>query len=229
MVTCSLDGLVIGLGTPSQNLSGILSASIGNLTNLQSVLLQSNNITTHIPSKIGRLQKLDTLDLSNNNFNSQIPNTITLKESSIPGPVIQQSKWSSTKVACQDLQPGLHLSTNSWVWFPSLVKKQKKKRLTVVGFKKFQRNIFSSRKYLVGKGGFGNVYKGCLRDGIVVAVKRLKDGNAIGGEIQFQTEVEMIRLAVHMNLLQLFGFCMMASERLLVYLYMVMSWSKFHA
>ncbi|XP_062099129.1 protein NSP-INTERACTING KINASE 2-like [Humulus lupulus] len=80
-------------------------------------------------------------------------------------------------------------------------------------------NNFTS-KYLVGKGGFGNVYKGCLRDGIVVAVKRLKDGNAIGGEIQFQTEVEMISLAVHMNLLQLYGFCMTASERLLVYLYM---------
>ncbi|XP_062075120.1 probable serine/threonine-protein kinase PBL23 [Humulus lupulus] len=89
-------------------------------------------------------------------------------------------------------------------------------------------NNFSS-KYLVGKGGFGNVYKGCLRDGAVVVVKRLKDGNAIGGEIQFQTEVEMIRLAVHMNLLQLFGFCMTASASLLVYLSMVMPWSKFHA
>ncbi|CAL0318635.1 unnamed protein product [Lupinus luteus] len=39
--------------------------------------------------------------------------------------------------------------------------------------------------------------KGYLSDGSVIAVKRLKDGNAIGGEIQFQTEVEMISLAVH--------------------------------
>ena len=80
-------------------------------------------------------------------------------------------------------------------------------------------NNFSS-KYLVGKGGFGNVYRGCLRDGTVVAAKRLKDGNAIGGEIQFQTKVEMISLAVHMNLLHLYRFCMTASERLLVYPYM---------
>lgn len=73
---------------------------------------------------------------------------------------------------------------------------------------------------MIGKGGFGNVYKGYLSDGTVIAVKRLKDGNAIGGEIQFQTEVEMISLAVHRNLLRLYGFCMTASERLLVYPYM---------
>lgn len=77
-----------------------------------------------------------------------------------------------------------------------------------------------SNKNIIGKGGFGNVYKGYLRDGTVVAVKRLKDGNASGGEIQFQTEVEMISLAVHRNLLRLYGFCMTASERLLVYPYM---------
>ncbi|BBG94398.1 NSP-interacting kinase 2 [Prunus dulcis] len=77
-----------------------------------------------------------------------------------------------------------------------------------------------SSKNLVGKGGFGNVYKGCLRDGTVIAVKRLKDANAIGGEIQFQTELEMISLAVHRNLLRLYGFCMTAKERLLVYPYM---------
>ncbi|KAG5023138.1 hypothetical protein JHK82_019038 [Glycine max] len=40
-------------------------------------------------------------------------------------------------------------------------------------------NNFSS-KNLIGKGGFGNVYKGYLQDGTVIAVKRLKDGNAIG-------------------------------------------------
>ncbi|XP_078159596.1 LRR receptor kinase SERL2-like isoform X2 [Carex rostrata] len=77
-----------------------------------------------------------------------------------------------------------------------------------------------SGKHILGKGGFGNVYRGQLPDGTLVAVKRLKDGNAAGGEIQFQTEVEMISLAVHRNLLKLYGFCMTATERLLVYPYM---------
>ncbi|OWM75848.1 hypothetical protein CDL15_Pgr009492 [Punica granatum] len=77
-----------------------------------------------------------------------------------------------------------------------------------------------SSKNLIGKGGSGNVYKGYLQDGTAVAVKRLRDGDAIGGEIQFQTEVEMISLAVHRNLLRLYGFCMTATERILVYPYM---------
>ena len=77
-----------------------------------------------------------------------------------------------------------------------------------------------SSKNLVGKGGFGNVYKGRLHDGTIVAVKRLKDVNNGGGEIQFQTEVEMISLAVHRNLLRLYGLCTTSMERLLVYPYM---------
>lgn len=80
-------------------------------------------------------------------------------------------------------------------------------------------NNFSS-KNILGKGGFGNVYKGILQDGTLVAVKRLKDGSALGGEIQFQTEVEMISLAVHRNLLRLYGFSITPTERLLVYPYM---------
>ncbi|TVU33209.1 hypothetical protein EJB05_24999, partial [Eragrostis curvula] len=74
-------------------------------------------------------------------------------------------------------------------------------------------------KKILGQGGFGIVYKGCLRNGTLVAVKRLKDPD-VTGEVQFQTEVELIGLAVHRNLLRLYGFCMTSKERLLVYPYM---------
>lgn len=77
-----------------------------------------------------------------------------------------------------------------------------------------------SSKNILGRGGFGIVYKGCLNDRTLVAVKRLKDYNAVGGEIHFQTEVEMISLALHRNLLRLSGFCSTENERLLVYPYM---------
>ncbi|KAJ4950676.1 hypothetical protein NE237_027508 [Protea cynaroides] len=78
---------------------------------------------------------------------------------------------------------------------------------------------FSNRNIL-GRGGFGKVYKGRLADGSLVAVKRLKEERTPGGELQFQTEVEMISMAVHRNLLRLRGFCMTPTERLLVYPYM---------
>ncbi|XP_047319665.1 BRASSINOSTEROID INSENSITIVE 1-associated receptor kinase 1-like [Impatiens glandulifera] len=77
-----------------------------------------------------------------------------------------------------------------------------------------------SPKHILGRGGFGKVYKGRLADGTLVAVKRLKEERNQGGELQFQTEVEMISLAVHRNLLRLRGFCMTPTERVLVYPYM---------
>ena len=78
-----------------------------------------------------------------------------------------------------------------------------------------------SNKNILGRGGFGKVYKGRLADGSLVAVKRLKEERTQGGELQFQTEVEMISMAVHRNILRLRGFCMTPTERLLVYPFMV--------
>lgn len=77
-----------------------------------------------------------------------------------------------------------------------------------------------SSKHILGAGGFGNVYRGKLGDGTMVAVKRLKDVNGASGNSQFRTELEMISLAVHRNLLRLIGYCVSSSERLLVYPYM---------
>nr|GMD18172.1 protein NSP-INTERACTING KINASE 3-like [Ipomoea batatas] len=76
MVTCSPDGYVSALGLPSQSLSGTLSPGIGNLTNLQSVLLQNNAISGPIPASIGKLGKLHTLDLSNNKFSGDMPSSL---------------------------------------------------------------------------------------------------------------------------------------------------------
>ncbi|KAH0454477.1 hypothetical protein IEQ34_016401 [Dendrobium chrysotoxum] len=76
-----------------------------------------------------------------------------------------------------------------------------------------------SSKNILGQGGFGVVYKGVLRNGTLVTVKRLKDPN-FTREVQFQTEVEMIGLALHRNVLCLYGFCMTSNDRLLIYPYM---------
>ncbi|KAK8588653.1 hypothetical protein V6N12_023077 [Hibiscus sabdariffa] len=315
MVTCSAESLVIGLGIPSQNLSGSLSPSIGNLTNLRIVLLQNNNITGSIPSELGKLSNIQTLDLSDNSFTGEIPTSLgylrtlqymRLNNNSLSGacplslanmtqlafldlsynnlrepvprfaaktfsivgnPLIcptgaepechgmtlmpMSMNLNSTQAAQPSGRPRSHkiaIAFGSSIGCVSLmflilgillwwrrrqneqiffdVKDRHHEEVSLGNLRRFQFRELQiathnfSNKNILGKGGFGNVYKGVLQDGTIVAVKRLKDGNAAGGEIQFQTEVEMISLAVHRNLLRLYGFCITSTEKLLVYPYM---------
>uniref|UniRef100_A0A0D6QRH3 non-specific serine/threonine protein kinase n=1 Tax=Araucaria cunninghamii TaxID=56994 RepID=A0A0D6QRH3_ARACU len=63
-----------------------------------------------------------------------------------------------------------------------------------------------SRENIIGSGGFGNVYKGVLSDGSVVAVKRFKNCSPAGDE-GFVHEVQVISSIRHRNLVALRGFC----------------------
>ncbi|KAG6676314.1 hypothetical protein I3842_15G145500 [Carya illinoinensis] len=310
MITCSPENLVIGLGAPSQSLSGTLSGAIANLTNLRQVLLQNNNISGKIPPELGMLPKLQTLDLSNNRLSSVVPESLgqlntlqylRLNNNSLSGPFpvslakISQLTFldlsynnlsglvpkfparsfnivgnplicgSSSSESCAGsvtlVPPSFSLKSSSGkhksrklaialgVTFSSIFliclalglwcrKRQKKQTILHMNdnqeeglmrlgnlrkftFKELQSatDNFSS-KNILGAGGFGNVYKGKLGDGIMVAVKRLKDVTGTTGESQFRTELEMISLAVHRNLLRLTGYCATPNERLLVYPYM---------
>ncbi|KAL3339281.1 hypothetical protein AABB24_028088 [Solanum stoloniferum] len=312
MVTCSNDGYVSSLGLPSQSLSGTLSRGIGNLTKLESILLQNNAIYGPIPDVVGNLEMLQTLDLSNNKFDGEIPasfgdlnnlNYLRLNNNSLTGTIPQSlsnigglalvdisfnnlsgplPKISARafKVIGNPLICGQSSGNNCSAVYPeplsfppdSLDQRAGSKThhvavafgasfgaaflvlvvIALVLWWRYRHNqqiffdvneqydpevclghlkryVFKelrtatdhfSSKNILGSGGFGVVYKGCLNNGTVVAVKRLKDYNAVGGEIQFQTEVELISLAVHRNLLRLWGFCSTESERLLVYPYM---------
>ncbi|XP_059446080.1 protein NSP-INTERACTING KINASE 3 [Corylus avellana] len=314
MVTCSADGYVSALGLPSQSLSGTLSPGIGNLSNLQSVLLQNNAISGPIPATVGKLEKLLTLDLSNNTFSGEIPsslgqlknlNYLRLNNNSLTGSCpeslstiegltlvdlsfnnlsgsLPKISARTFKIIGNPLICGAKPDNNCSAVFPEplsfppdAIKGQsdsvRKSQHVAMAFGasfgavfviillvglvvwwryRHNQQIFFdvndqydpdvclghlkryafkelraatdhfNSKNILGRGGFGIVYKGCLNDGTAVAVKRLKDFNAAAGEIQFQTEVEMISLAVHRNLLRLFGFCTTENERLLVYPYM---------
>ncbi|CAL0316322.1 unnamed protein product [Lupinus luteus] len=70
----------------------------------------------------------------------------------------------------------------------------------------------------IGKGGYGQVYKGILRDGEEIAVKRLSKKSGQGGE-EFKNEVLLIAKLQHRNLVRLRGFCQEQYEKILIYEY----------
>ncbi|KAK8953276.1 putative LRR receptor-like serine/threonine-protein kinase [Platanthera guangdongensis] len=321
LVTCSSENRVIGLGAPSQSLSGTLSPVIGNLTNLQQILLQSNNISGEIPVSLGLLSKLQTMDLSNNRFSGIIPDSLgsltslrylrlnnnslsgafpvslskvprlsflDLSYNNLSGPVPPFPARSFNVVGnpliCGGVTAADCYGTMTPASIPFLLEldhrlPRSQKLAVMVGsgvggaaalllllvsvalFIRRRRRIMRrfllghsemepeavaeaaaavgmgnlrrfrlrelqvatdnfSLNNILGKGGFGNVYRGRLPDGTVVAVKRLRDGGGASGEAQFRTEVEMIGHSVHRNLLRLIGYCASAGERLLVYPFM---------
>ncbi|KDP35094.1 hypothetical protein JCGZ_11003 [Jatropha curcas] len=79
-------------------------------------------------------------------------------------------------------------------------------------------NNFSSENKL-GEGGFGPVYKGKLRGGQEIAVKRLSATSTQGHE-EFKNEVSLTARLQHVNLVRLVGFCTEQEEKLLIYEYM---------
>ncbi|KAL1538813.1 non-specific serine/threonine protein kinase [Salvia divinorum] len=78
-----------------------------------------------------------------------------------------------------------------------------------------------SEGLLIGRGGFGKVYKGLIDSGqSTVAVKRLKS-NSKQGAHEFLTEIETLSQLRHVNLVSLIGYCNEKREMILVYDYMV--------
>ncbi|MED6169047.1 hypothetical protein PIB30_017615 [Stylosanthes scabra] len=78
-------------------------------------------------------------------------------------------------------------------------------------------NNFSTEN-LIGKGGFGNVYKGILSDGRHIAAKRLSKISK-QGIMEFRNEVLLIAKFQHRNLVTFIGFCLKDQEKILIYEY----------
>ncbi|XP_071725624.1 probable serine/threonine-protein kinase PBL28 [Rutidosis leptorrhynchoides] len=83
---------------------------------------------------------------------------------------------------------------------------------------KLATNNFSDNN-LLGKGGFGNVYKGLIchsKGQEFVAFKRL-DSRYGQGNSEFWREIMMLSRYTHKNLISLLGYCDEADEKILVY------------
>ncbi|GAB4851869.1 Receptor-like kinase tmk4 [Ancistrocladus abbreviatus] len=78
-----------------------------------------------------------------------------------------------------------------------------------------------SEENILGRGGFGVVYRGELHDGTMIAVKRM-EALAMGskGMSEFQAEIAVLTKVRHRHLVALLGYCINGNQRLLVYEYM---------
>ncbi|XP_031116721.1 putative leucine-rich repeat receptor-like protein kinase At2g19210 [Ipomoea triloba] len=92
--------------------------------------------------------------------------------------------------------------------------KSKNRSFTYLEILKITRNF----ERVLGKGGFGTVYHGCLGD-IQVAVKILSQ-SSIQGYREFQTEAELLTRVHHRYLTSLVGYCDKDEHKALVYEYM---------
>ncbi|XP_031477540.1 cysteine-rich receptor-like protein kinase 2 isoform X2 [Nymphaea colorata] len=72
----------------------------------------------------------------------------------------------------------------------------------------------------LGEGGFGEVYKGILKNGKVVAVKKLAIEKSQKAKDSFEGEVKLISNVHHRNLVRLLGCCSKGPDMMLVYEYM---------
>ncbi|KAL6215453.1 hypothetical protein ACLB2K_014883 [Fragaria x ananassa] len=89
----------------------------------------------------------------------------------------------------------------------------------VCGFRRFTyaelKKATKGFKVEIGRGGGGVVYKGILSDQRVAAIKQLNECNQ--GEAEFLAEVSLLGKLYHMNLIEMWGYCVEDKHRLLVY------------
>ncbi|GMQ11376.1 hypothetical protein CsSME_00054034 [Camellia sinensis var. sinensis] len=79
--------------------------------------------------------------------------------------------------------------------------------------------VTNSFQYKLGKGGYGDVYKGKLLDGCLVAIKLLNEIKDSNGQ-EFINEVTSISRTFHVNIVSLVGYCFEGCKKALIYEYM---------
>ncbi|KAJ0987387.1 hypothetical protein J5N97_005743 [Dioscorea zingiberensis] len=230
----------------NNSLSDQIPMSLTNISSLQVLDLSNNNLSGEVPTT-GSFSRFTPVSFNNNvllcgpNTQTSCPNAPPLSpppQFAPPAPSSQGNSVSSIGTIAGGVAAGAALLFAApaimFAWWRYRrqedyfydVPAEEDPEVHLGQLKRFSLQELQvatdtfSKKNILGRGGFGNVYKGRLADGTLVAVKRLKEERTPGGELQFQTEIEIISMAVHRNLLRLCGFCMTPTERLLVYPYM---------
>ncbi|KDO36417.1 hypothetical protein CISIN_1g038098mg, partial [Citrus sinensis] len=230
-------------------LQGSIPDSIGDLINLKSLNLSNNNLSGTIPISLEKLLDLKDINVSFNKLEGEIPNKGPFRNFSTESfegnellcgmpnlqvpPCRTRIHHTSRK---NDLLIGivLPLSTIFMMAVILFILRYRKRgkplpndanmprisnqrRFTYLEI--FQATNGFSENNLIGRGGFGSVYKARIQDGMEVAVKvfDLQYGRAFKS---FDIECDMIKRIRHRNIIKIISSCSSDDFKALVLEYM---------
>ncbi|KAL9680153.1 hypothetical protein QQ045_018031 [Rhodiola kirilowii] len=243
--TCSFNGFdeprIIALNLSFSNLVGRISVNISGLEMLQSLDLSNNNLTGVIPDFLSTMTFLKVLNLTGNNLTGPVPAALIKKSQagiltisvdgglclsdSCNGTTTNNKKSSVLIPVVASVAGVLVLLTLGLAIF--YIYKRNKSKANVreklePGNHRFTYsqvlNMTNNFERVIGKGGFGTVYHGCL-DTVQVAVKMLSPSSSQGYK-EFQAEAKLLLRVHHRNLTSLIGYCDEGDKMGLIYEYM---------
>ncbi|CAL9227342.1 unnamed protein product [Arabidopsis halleri] len=240
-----LEGIIMSITFISLNMSGTISPRFADLTSLQVIDLSHNGLTGTIPPELTKLN-LRTLDLSYNRLHGTLPqfrnivpniegnSDIETNRVLVPSPTRNKNKLVVLALLI-GIVVGLVAAVGGAFVVYLLKKRKQLNRLpepnetvivesesSVIPLQLLRDATEDfDEKNIIGKGGFGSVYRGKLQNGnFEIAVKRMEKLIGGKGKEQFESEVSVLSKVHHRNLVVLHGYCIEGNERLLVYRYM---------
>ncbi|KAJ6431036.1 hypothetical protein OIU84_018522 [Salix udensis] len=218
----------------NNKLSGQLPKYLGSLPNLQELYIQNNSFTGEVPSalltgkviinyehnpglhkeagkkmhsksilgiSIGILAAVLVVLIGSLLFLRNLQRKTSHKKTAVQGSSLRVSAKPSTAYS---VSRGWHMMDEGVSYYIPLSDLEE------------ATNKFSKK---IGRGSFGTVYYGQMKDGKEVAVKIMGDSTTNMTQ-QFVTEVALLSRIHHRNLVPLIGYCEEEHQRILVYEYM---------
>ncbi|GMP92943.1 hypothetical protein CsSME_00042979 [Camellia sinensis var. sinensis] len=237
------NGNITAINFSNLHLTGTISPNFSSITSLQILILANNNLAGSIPNDLTTLPNLIQVNVSNNQLSGTISSfksdvivdadgNPNVKKDSVP-PLETYRSGSRYSIGvyvlwvigcvCVCLFVGIMIYYLYW---------RKKKHSGDFHVIEAEHMVISihvirnatnnfGQENILGRGGFGTVYKGRLYDGTMIAVKRMESGVVSeSGWDQFKTEIVVLSKVRHRHLVSLIGYCLDRNERLLVYEYM---------
>ncbi|EXC25124.1 putative LRR receptor-like serine/threonine-protein kinase [Morus notabilis] len=231
------------LDLQNNSLEGTVPDNLGELENLHLLNLENNKLQGALPTSLNR----DTLEIRTSgnlclSFSTMTCNDVSSNPSiETPQVTIFTKKRHSASSGLDHLAIILGVTGGALLAFFCIIilillymRKKRRSQVTYTGRATADiRNwnpekVFTYKeikaatnnfKEVIGRGSFGSVYFGKLRDGKLVAVKVRFDKTQLGAD-SFVNEVCLLSQIRHQNLVSLEGFCHESKQQILVYEYL---------